>query len=180
MPAARLSGLSIVLVTLGTGHAAVLSGWSDPVTLVDEHGRLALGSRLHVVDHTGGNLVHRFSLDDGATWIAPTLRDHVHLVVRKHRHLAEQMIANLQAASRDAVLAEGLRPPDHPVWGEGRKKVYAVPFSDPYGADSSAGPEAGGAEEGQAPTEPAIVPLPGRAHPRFEFLADPIVNGSPA
>jgi hypothetical protein len=45
------------------------------------------------------------------------MRDHVHLVIRKHRHLAEQMIANLQDGSRDAVLHVGARDSDHPVWG---------------------------------------------------------------
>ena len=59
-----------------------------------------------------------------ACYACAILRDHVHLVIRKHRHLAEQMIANLQAASRDAVLAEGLRPPDHPVWGGPGWKVF--------------------------------------------------------
>ena len=48
------------------------SAWSEPVTLVERHGRLALGSRLHVVGHNGTNLVHRSSTDDGTTWSAPT------------------------------------------------------------------------------------------------------------
>jgi hypothetical protein len=38
---------------------------------VDRHGRLALGNRLHLVGHSGGNLVHRWSADDGATWSSP-------------------------------------------------------------------------------------------------------------
>lgn len=43
------------------------------MTLVSAHGRIALGSRLHVVGHDGGNLVHRSSQDNGATWSAPTV-----------------------------------------------------------------------------------------------------------
>lgn len=50
--------------------------------------------------------------------------DHVHLVIRKHRHLAEQMIANLQEGSRAAVLRTGSRDPDHPVWGGPGWKVF--------------------------------------------------------
>ena len=52
------------------------------------------------------------------------LPDHVHLVIRKHRHLAEEMIANFQDASRRAVLELDLRGPDHPVWGGPGWKVF--------------------------------------------------------
>ena len=45
--------------------------WSAPVTLVSAYGRIALGNRVHVVGHSGGNLVHRSSQDNGATWSAP-------------------------------------------------------------------------------------------------------------
>lgn len=45
--------------------------WSEPVALVSGHGRLAVGTRVHVVGHQDGNLVHRSSRDDGATWSAP-------------------------------------------------------------------------------------------------------------
>jgi REP element-mobilizing transposase RayT len=52
------------------------------------------------------------------------MRDHVHLVVRKHKHLAEEMIARLQDASREAVIDMGLRHFDHPVWGGPGWKVF--------------------------------------------------------
>jgi len=47
--------------------------WSSPVSLVDAYGRIALGNRVHVVGHTGGNLVYRSSQDNGATWSAPSI-----------------------------------------------------------------------------------------------------------
>ena len=47
--------------------------WSTPVTLVSAYGRIALGNRVHVVGHTGGNLVYRSSQDNGATWSAPSI-----------------------------------------------------------------------------------------------------------
>jgi hypothetical protein len=47
--------------------------WSTPVSLVDAYGRIALGNRVHVVGHTGGNLVYRSSQDNGATWSAPSI-----------------------------------------------------------------------------------------------------------
>jgi hypothetical protein len=46
--------------------------WSAPISLVSAYGRIALGTRVHVVGHSGGNLVHRFSQDNGATWSAPS------------------------------------------------------------------------------------------------------------
>jgi REP element-mobilizing transposase RayT len=50
--------------------------------------------------------------------------DHVHLLVRKHRDLAEAMIAHLQEASRGMVLGLGRRAAEHPVWGGPGWKVY--------------------------------------------------------
>jgi REP element-mobilizing transposase RayT len=50
--------------------------------------------------------------------------DHVHLLVRKHRDLAEAMIAHLQQASRGMVLGLGRRAAEHPVWGGPGWKVY--------------------------------------------------------
>jgi hypothetical protein len=47
--------------------------WSNPLSLVPSHGRVAIGNRVHVVGHSGGNLVHRSSQDHGATWSAPTI-----------------------------------------------------------------------------------------------------------
>lgn len=43
--------------------------------------------------------------------------DHVHALIRRHRDHAESMIAHLQEWSRAALIAAGLRPPEHPVWG---------------------------------------------------------------
>ena len=47
--------------------------WSAPVSLVSAYGRVALGNRVHVVGHAGGNLVHRSSQDNGATWSASSM-----------------------------------------------------------------------------------------------------------
>ncbi|HYH66731.1 MAG TPA: hypothetical protein VD866_18700 [Urbifossiella sp.] len=45
--------------------------------------------------------------------------DHVHLLIRKHRHAAEEMAGHLIDASRAALAAAGRCPPDHPVWVSG-------------------------------------------------------------
>jgi len=52
------------------------------------------------------------------------LPDHVHVVIRKHKHQAEQMIEALQSASRLRLSMLGLRTPDHPVWATGGWKVF--------------------------------------------------------
>lgn len=50
--------------------------------------------------------------------------DHVHLVIRKHRDLAEGMILKLQIASMQTVRAMGRRDSGHPVWGGSGWKVF--------------------------------------------------------
>jgi REP element-mobilizing transposase RayT len=50
--------------------------------------------------------------------------DHVHLLIRKHKHLAEEMTANLQRVSHLRLRETGLRDLDHPVWGGTGWKVF--------------------------------------------------------
>jgi len=50
--------------------------------------------------------------------------DHVHLLIRKHKHTAEEMIARFQDASRDRLRATHHRTTDHPVWGGLGWKVF--------------------------------------------------------
>jgi REP element-mobilizing transposase RayT len=45
--------------------------------------------------------------------------DHVHLLIRKHKHQAEQMIEALKTQSRWRLSETGHRPPDHPTWTGG-------------------------------------------------------------
>jgi REP element-mobilizing transposase RayT len=44
--------------------------------------------------------------------------DHVHVLIRKHKHEAETMVENLMAASRAALVRAG-RDPAHPTWTAG-------------------------------------------------------------
>jgi REP element-mobilizing transposase RayT len=50
--------------------------------------------------------------------------DHVHLLVRKHRDLAEEMIEKIQTLSRKRLVDMGLRTADHPTWTRGGWKVF--------------------------------------------------------
>ncbi|MDB5297754.1 MAG: Transposase [Phycisphaerales bacterium] len=50
--------------------------------------------------------------------------DHVHLVIRKHRDHAEEMISKFQWASKEAVHLLRDHDPNHPVWGGPGWKVF--------------------------------------------------------
>lgn len=52
------------------------------------------------------------------------MSDHVHMLIRKHRDLAEAMIAIFQEASWGRIIELKRRPSDHPVWGGPGWKVY--------------------------------------------------------
>jgi len=50
--------------------------------------------------------------------------DHVHILIRKHKYFAEEMIANLLLESKFRLRDFGLRTADNPVWGGPGWKVF--------------------------------------------------------
>lgn len=50
--------------------------------------------------------------------------DHVHLLIRKHRDKAEEMIGYFQDDTWKALIDANVRPSDHPIWGGSGWKVY--------------------------------------------------------
>jgi REP element-mobilizing transposase RayT len=50
--------------------------------------------------------------------------DHVHVIIHKHKHQAEDMLENLQESSRLRLRTAGLQSSDHPVWGGPGWKVF--------------------------------------------------------
>lgn len=50
--------------------------------------------------------------------------DHVHLLIRKHKHTAEEMIDNFQTTSRGLLIQTAVRECDHPVWTRGGRKIF--------------------------------------------------------
>jgi REP element-mobilizing transposase RayT len=50
--------------------------------------------------------------------------DHVHVVIRKHKDSAEEMIQKLQDESRARIVECKFVSPDHPVWTKNGRKVY--------------------------------------------------------
>lgn len=67
---------------------------------------------------------HRYTV-----YACAVMPDHVHLVVRKHRHSAEEMLANFKALSRERLVEGGHAAADHPVWtaGDGWKTFLDHP-----------------------------------------------------
>lgn len=45
--------------------------------------------------------------------------DHVHILIRKHKHFAEEMIETLRTTSRDRLILSQRRTTDHPTWTNG-------------------------------------------------------------
>jgi REP element-mobilizing transposase RayT len=74
-----------------------------------------------IVGASFGETIQTFGYTCYACAIMP---DHVHLLIRKHRHLAEEMIANLQRESQIALKEAGMREQEHPVWGGPGWKVF--------------------------------------------------------
>jgi hypothetical protein len=50
--------------------------------------------------------------------------DHVHVLLRKHKHSAEEMIEALKQGSRARLVERHLRLVEHPTWTEGGWKVF--------------------------------------------------------
>jgi REP element-mobilizing transposase RayT len=50
--------------------------------------------------------------------------DHVHVVIRKHKHDAKTMIEILQNESRSRIVESKFVSPDHPVWTKNGWKVF--------------------------------------------------------
>ncbi|MBX9681103.1 MAG: transposase [Gemmataceae bacterium] len=55
--------------------------------------------------------------------------DHVHILIRKHKHSAEAIMECLRSRSADKLRKTNLSPPGHPVWagGDGWKVFLDVP-----------------------------------------------------
>lgn len=55
--------------------------------------------------------------------------DHVHMVIRKHKHKAEEMLGNLKLLSRKRLVDAGSFDAEHPVWtgGDGWKVFLEHP-----------------------------------------------------
>jgi REP element-mobilizing transposase RayT len=56
--------------------------------------------------------------------------DHIHLLLRKHKERAEEMVDVFRRASRDRLIAAELRSGDHPTWSEGTGRTVYLDHPD--------------------------------------------------
>jgi REP element-mobilizing transposase RayT len=85
-----------------------------PVLWFEREARQVLGEAL-------GSVVRQ----EGFTCYAcAVLSDHAHLLVRRHRRTAREMIALFKAASARALVAGGFVPDGHPVWSHNDYVAY--------------------------------------------------------
>jgi REP element-mobilizing transposase RayT len=85
-----------------------------PVIRLDEEQRSAVGACLAEV----------IAATPFTCWACAVMPDHVHLVIRKHRDRAEEMIERLQDATRAGLNRKRLFPDGHPVWTVGGWKTF--------------------------------------------------------
>lgn len=76
------------------------------------------------INATAGALAELMRRRPYTCYACAIMPDHVHLLIRRHRDVPEKIIAELQDASREAILRRGERPASHPVWGGPGWKVY--------------------------------------------------------
>ncbi len=77
-----------------------------PLLAFDDAARAAIGEAF-------GEVVGRERYTCYACAVMP---DHVHVLVRKHKHTAEEMAENLMRGSRERLIECGHREPTHPTW----------------------------------------------------------------
>jgi len=68
-----------------------------------------------------GNAVRKENL---TCYACAVLRNHAHLLIRKHRLKGEQMLGPLKEAGREALCARSMAPADHPVFSADRCCIF--------------------------------------------------------
>lgn len=56
--------------------------------------------------------------------------DHIHVLIRKHKHDAEEMVKRLQDASVERLCSSGRRSSDHPTWTRGTGWIVFLDHPD--------------------------------------------------
>lgn len=82
-----------------------------------KHPFLTLGQ--DEIELVGSVFQREIAAKDDVCYACAIMPDHVHLLIRRHREMAETMIAHLQEATRAALIEAGKRSQTHPVWTKG-------------------------------------------------------------
>jgi REP element-mobilizing transposase RayT len=103
-------------------RAAELRSFYDEADDLLEHRRLTFtDDEILLIGATFGQTIQERGYTCYACAILP---DHVHLLIRRHRDKAEEMIAWFQGDSNRALTEAGKRSVIHPVWGGPGWKVF--------------------------------------------------------
>jgi REP element-mobilizing transposase RayT len=87
-------------------YAHVADLLKHPLLTFDDRSRLRIGEAFaQVVDE------NRYTC-----YACAIMPDHVHILIRKHKHSAEEMSENLMKSSRDRLIEAGQRAATHPTW----------------------------------------------------------------
>jgi REP element-mobilizing transposase RayT len=78
----------------------------------------------HEIETIAAALGETIACQNYTCYACTVMPDHVHIVIRKHKHRAEEMIERFQECSRLRLCSAGLRHADHPVWGGPGWKVF--------------------------------------------------------
>ncbi len=74
------------------------------------------GEAAEIVADAFANVIAKEEYTAYACAIMP---DHIHLLIRKHKYQAEEMIEHFKYESRTQLIDAGIRPINHPVWSGG-------------------------------------------------------------
>ncbi len=105
----------------------VVQGFRERATAVLQHPLLLLDAAAR--DQVAAAFEQVIAGERYTCYACAIMPDHVHILIRKHKHLAEQMMEKLKEASRSRLIASGHRAIDHPTWtaGTGWKVFLETP-----------------------------------------------------
>ena len=91
-----------------------------PLLTFSEEARAEIGSAFgHVIEE------QRYTC-----YACAIMPDHVHLLIRKHKHHAEEMIEAFKSASQSRLIVADHRPDDHPTWADGSGWIVFLDLPD--------------------------------------------------
>lgn len=112
-----------ILVELGVLHKGrkaiqpngrVIREFYNEATTLLQHPVLNLNEEeRRIVGEALGEVIRR---EPYTCWACAIMPDHVHILIRKHKHEAEQMAENLMTASQYRSIDSGHREKTHPTW----------------------------------------------------------------
>ncbi len=86
-----------------------LDALKHPVLTLDDEG-IAL---------VGAIIGREIAAKEYVCYACAVMPDHVHLLIRRSRDWAEDMVAHFQETTRSELIEVGMRSPTHPVWTKG-------------------------------------------------------------